>query len=378
MELLYQPGEEYLYNPPPTTPLHSSDSSICEGPPGGTVFRFDIPNLTDHHPSPPYYSPGYTNYVPLTPCTPVTPNADIPDSPFDVFTTYTQFSDYDVCSPHGLYNANNGSEPLLHPTNPSTYASSTSPCLMSPSSSVSCSLSSSPSLPSCTQTSYLPPPPHTTPPFPTPTSHFTTPQFSSCGEPTSSLYTDPVIRRYEPVPPPPPGAGLQNMMPSLHTNYSIENGFQAATGVGGTSFVLDNKLILEGEEAYKREDYEGVLKILGSHSYDRSNHEQLQHLWLAAIYGRESVMKRKKLTAVDRYRLRKRNPFPASIWEGEKTIYCLRKSARDELTSFFDQNSYPTPNEKRRLANSCGLTYVQISNWFKNKRMRVKESNKHK
>jgi hypothetical protein len=84
------------------------------------------------------------------------------------------------------------------------------------------------------------------------------------------------------------------------------------------------------------------------------------------------------LTAVDRYRLRKRNPFPASIWEGEKTIYCLKKSARDNLTNFFEKNPYPTPAEKRRLATSCELSYVQISNWFKNKRMREKESNRLK
>ena len=92
----------------------------------------------------------------------------------------------------------------------------------------------------------------------------------------------------------------------------------------------------------------------------------------------ESGIKKKNLTAVDRYRLRKRNPFPASIWEGEKTIYCLKKSARDSLTNFFERNPYPTPAEKRRLATSCELSYVQISNWFKNKRMREKESNRLK
>ena len=214
-----------------------------------------------------------------------------------------------------------------------------------------------PSLPSC---SYMPSPPNTVP------------NYSSCGEPTSSHYTGDMVPRYDPLPQV-PTPGFQMMLPP----YCLDSGFKGAPG-GHNAFVVDNKMILEGEEAHKRGDYEGVLKILGSHMFDKSHHEQLQHLWLAAVYARESAIKRKKLTAVDRYRLRKRNPFPSSIWEGEKTIYCLKKSARDELTYFFEKNPYPTPGEKRRLANSCELSYVQISNWFKNKRMREKESNRLK
>ena len=90
----------------------------------------------------------------------------------------------------------------------------------------------------------------------------------------------------------------------------------------------------------------------------------------------ESLVKNKRLTAVDRYRLRKRNPFPTTIWGGEKTVYCLKKSARDSLTTFFAHNPYPSPDQKRALAHSCELSYVQISNWFKNKRMREKEGSR--
>ena len=33
-------------------------------------------------------------------------------------------------------------------------------------------------------------------------------------------------------------------------------------------------------------------------------------------------------------------------------------------------NRYPTPDEKRTLANKTGLTMTQVSNWFKNRRQR--------
>ena len=33
---------------------------------------------------------------------------------------------------------------------------------------------------------------------------------------------------------------------------------------------------------------------------------------------------------------------------------------------------YPTPDEKKKLAKNTGLTQVQVSNWFKNRRQRDK------
>ena len=55
-------------------------------------------------------------------------------------------------------------------------------------------------------------------------------------------------------------------------------------------FVMDNTLILQAEEAYNRKNNENVLEILSSHFFDKSHHEQLQHLWLAAIYARGEKM----------------------------------------------------------------------------------------
>ena len=41
-------------------------------------------------------------------------------------------------------------------------------------------------------------------------------------------------------------------------------------------------------------------------------------------------------------------------------------------------NPYPTETQKRILANSTGLTIVQVSNWFINARRRLLKKNKHK
>uniref|UniRef100_A0A914R2P2 Homeobox protein SIX1 N-terminal SD domain-containing protein n=1 Tax=Parascaris equorum TaxID=6256 RepID=A0A914R2P2_PAREQ len=53
--------------------------------------------------------------------------------------------------------------------------------------------------------------------------------------------------------------------------------------------------------------------------------------------------RQKELGAVEKYRLRKKHPPPRSIWDGQETIY---KDA----------------------------SYLQISNWFKNRRQRDKSS----
>ncbi|KAL5263229.1 hypothetical protein ACHWQZ_G008570 [Mnemiopsis leidyi] len=343
MELL-RPGDEYLsaYNPP-TTDLdklpqlgeslhHQDDPPKVEVVPEYFVFNF--PTSTAHHQDGGrnQFAPCF-NY-PTTPCTPCTPSADVPESPFDVFTNYHHFK----YSDHLELGQIDPAVPL-QPYSPGTpgFQLETDQC------------------------NILPPP--AVQPFPFPPAP-QLPLYSSCGEATSSIFTTDISRhQYSDPRSYSPAAG-----PEQYHVMSRDNGM----------FVLDNTLILQAEEAYNRRNHENVLEILSSHFFHKSHHEQLQHLWLAAVYARESETKKKNLTAVDRYRLRKRNPFPASIWEGEKTIYCLKKSARDSLTSFFEKNPYPTPAEKRRLATSCELSYVQISNWFKNKRMREKESNRLK
>lgn len=40
------------------------------------------------------------------------------------------------------------------------------------------------------------------------------------------------------------------------------------------------------------------------------------------------------------------------------------------LREWYTHNPYPSPREKRELAEATGLTTTQVSNWFKNRRQR--------
>ena len=40
------------------------------------------------------------------------------------------------------------------------------------------------------------------------------------------------------------------------------------------------------------------------------------------------------------------------------------------LREWYAHNTYPSPREKRELADATGLTTTQVSNWFKNRRQR--------
>ncbi|KAL5249920.1 hypothetical protein ACHWQZ_G015855 [Mnemiopsis leidyi] len=102
----------------------------------------------------------------------------------------------------------------------------------------------------------------------------------------------------------------------------------------------------------------------------------VQQLWLHCLYTQHAASKKTPLTAVDRHRLRKRYPYPASIWNGETTSYNLKQSARRLLAIAFSVDQYPSNEEKKHLADVCEMDYLQICNWFKNRRMREKRLQK--
>lgn len=59
-----------------------------------------------------------------------------------------------------------------------------------------------------------------------------------------------------------------------------------------------------------------------------------------------------------------------TIWDGEETSYCFKEKSRSVLRDWYQHNPYPSPREKRELAEATGLTTTQVSNWFKNRRQR--------
>ncbi|XP_050680388.1 homeobox protein SIX2-like [Leptidea sinapis] len=122
--------------------------------------------------------------------------------------------------------------------------------------------------------------------------------------------------------------------------------------------------------AYHSGIYQELYAILETHTFPPKHHSTLQTLWFKAHYKEAEKVRGRPLGAVDKYRLRKKYPLPKTIWDGEETVYCFKEKSRNALKDCYYRNRYPTPDEKRALAQKTGLTLTQVSNWFKNRRQR--------
>ncbi|XP_028321069.1 homeobox protein SIX5 [Gouania willdenowi] len=133
-----------------------------------------------------------------------------------------------------------------------------------------------------------------------------------------------------------------------------------------------NETLLKGQAlvAFHREQFSELYAILESHDFHPSNHGFLQDLYLKARYKEAERSRGRSLGAVDKYRLRKKFPLPKTIWDGEETVYCFKEKSRNALKECYKNNRYPTPDEKKSLAQITGLSLTQVSNWFKNRRQR--------
>ena len=57
-------------------------------------------------------------------------------------------------------------------------------------------------------------------------------------------------------------------------------------------------------------------------------------------------------------------------------VYCFKERSRNELKDCYRRNKYPTPDDKRKLSEITGLSVLQVSNWFKNRRQRDRSPHK--
>lgn len=121
---------------------------------------------------------------------------------------------------------------------------------------------------------------------------------------------------------------------------------------------------------YSHHNWKALYRLLECNKFSPHNHQVLQHLWLDAHYKEAEKTKERELGAVCKYRIRKKNPFPPTIWDGEETNYCFKSKSRNVLREAYRKCHYPSVEEKRRLAAQTELSIIQVSNWFKNKRQR--------
>ncbi|XP_064484491.1 homeobox protein six1b-like [Ornithodoros turicata] len=122
--------------------------------------------------------------------------------------------------------------------------------------------------------------------------------------------------------------------------------------------------------AFHRGSFKELYRILESHHFSAASHPKLQALWLKAHYIEAERLRGRPLGAVGKYRIRRKFPLPRTIWDGEETSYCFKEKSRNILREWYAHNPYPSPREKRELAEATGLTTTQVSNWFKNRRQR--------
>lgn len=122
--------------------------------------------------------------------------------------------------------------------------------------------------------------------------------------------------------------------------------------------------------AFHQRRFRDLYKILENNHFVAQSHSKLQQLWLAAHYLEAENVKGRPLGAVGKYRVRRKFPLPRTIWDGEETSYCFKEKSRTVLREWYIHNPYPSPREKRELAEATGLTTTQVSNWFKNRRQR--------
>ncbi|EDO42933.1 predicted protein [Nematostella vectensis] len=131
-------------------------------------------------------------------------------------------------------------------------------------------------------------------------------------------------------------------------------------------------LVAKAVVAFHQNNFKELYSILESRKFQRSEHEKLQCLWRTAHYIEAERVRGRPLGAVGKYRVRRKFPLPRTIWDGEETTYCFKEKSRSILNKAYVDSPYPTPREKHELAKMTDLTVTQVSNWFKNKRQRVR------
>ena len=185
---------------------------------------------------------------------------------------------------------------------------------------------------------------------------------------------------------------LTTQQPSFYFNHEqidciVEVLFQSSELDKLTRFLwsLPTTELLRGSEtvmkaravvAFHTRNFRELYTLLESYTFSPKNHDLLQDVWYKAHYFEAEKTRGRLLGAVDKYRIRRKFPLPKTIWDGEETIYCFKEKSRNKLKDSYKKNKYPTPEEKKNLAKSSGLTLTQVSNWFKNRRQRDRTPHK--
>ncbi|OZC07203.1 homeobox domain protein [Onchocerca flexuosa] len=158
----------------------------------------------------------------------------------------------------------------------------------------------------------------------------------------------------------------------LHQSGDIDRLAEFIWKIPNREDIRRNESVLKAQAfiCFHRQNFKELYRILETNQFSPENHAELQDLWLKAHYSEAEKIRGRELGAVGKYRIRRKFPLPRTIWDGEETSYCFREKSRYTLKNWYAKNPYPSPKEKKELAEETHLTVTQVSNWFKNRRQR--------
>lgn len=130
--------------------------------------------------------------------------------------------------------------------------------------------------------------------------------------------------------------------------------------------------------AFHKRNYQDLYRIIEGRNFSKKYHEKLQRFWYNARYMEAEQYRARPLDAVAKYRVRRKFPAPRTISDEHEKSYCFKENIRVILNKAYEEKPYPCLEDKRKLAEKTDLTVIQVSNWFKNKRQRIRMTQQRK
>ena len=102
-----------------------------------------------------------------------------------------------------------------------------------------------------------------------------------------------------------------------------------------------------------------VVNLISENEFDESRHKALREMWDKCHYKLYESKHGRYPQEVQRFRIRKKQTYPKSIWNGDEYKYLFTVKDREIMEKFFDQNPHPNRSEKEKLSNKTDLTIAQ-------------------
>lgn len=115
-------------------------------------------------------------------------------------------------------------------------------------------------------------------------------------------------------------------------------------------------------QQYDRQQYENVIQLIKRFNFNEKDHHEMQHLWDKAHINIWEQQTGKLVSSVQKFRLRKRNPYPPTIWDGDSCYYGIKQTVRDMLMEEFVKDPNPDKDKLKMISLKTGFPYNKGSN----------------